>query len=145
MLAIKLKLIGKQGQHSFRVLVQEKRAKLQGKFLDDLGWYNPHSNQLKVDQTKFKDWLAKGAIPTETVSKLMAAATDTSEVQSYKGRTRPKTKRKEKVASQKEAAPAAEVGTTPQADTAAPAEAASAEMPTPESTPVGEEAKANEA
>jgi ribosomal protein S16 len=52
MLAIKLKLIGKKGQHSFRVIVQEKRAKLQGKFTDDIGWHNPHANEFKIDQEK---------------------------------------------------------------------------------------------
>lgn len=127
MLAIKLKLIGKRGQHSFRVIVQEKRAKLQGKFVDDLGWYNPHVNQIKIDQTKLKDWLAKGAVPTETVRKLTERATDTSEVQEYKGRTRPKTKKKEKIAAQggasePKAAPAAEAEEQPASQTEAATE-----------------------
>lgn len=71
MLSIKLKLIGKKGQRSFRVIVQEARAKLGGKFVEDLGWYNPHSNQIKINQDRIRHWLGVGAQPTETVSQLI--------------------------------------------------------------------------
>ncbi|PIR98514.1 MAG: 30S ribosomal protein S16 [Candidatus Colwellbacteria bacterium CG10_big_fil_rev_8_21_14_0_10_41_28] len=95
MLAIKLKLIGKKGQHSFRVIIQEKRSKLQGKFTDDLGWYNPHTNEIKINQERLKYWLDSGAQPTETVNKLIKQ-TKTSEIESFAGRTRPKKKKKER-------------------------------------------------
>ena len=100
MLAIKLKLVGKKRQHSFRVIIQEKRAKLQGKFTDDIGWYNPHTNQFKVNQERLKYWLENGAQPTETVQKILKNAQDSSEVQDYAGRQRPKKKKKEKIAEQ---------------------------------------------
>ncbi|MFH1694583.1 MAG: 30S ribosomal protein S16 [Patescibacteria group bacterium] len=96
MLAIKLKLIGKKGQHSFRMIIQEKRAKLEGKFVDDLGWYNPHANQVKIDQEKLKKWLANGAQPTESAQSVIGKSNDLSEVQSYEGRKSPKKKKKEK-------------------------------------------------
>jgi small subunit ribosomal protein S16 len=96
MLAIKLKLIGKKGQHSFRIVVQEKRAKLQGKAVEDLGWFNPHTNQFKIDHNRLKHWLNNGAQPTESIQKVLKNSADTSEVQSYQGRTRPKRKKKER-------------------------------------------------
>jgi len=117
MLAIKLKLIGKKGQHSFRVIVQEKRAKLQGKVAEDIGWFNPHTNQFKIDHIRLKYWLDNGAQPTPSVEKILKSATDTSEIQSHQGRTRPKKKKKEKLA--EKAPPAAP---TPEAEKA-PAEA----------------------
>ncbi len=71
MLAIKLKRVGKKGQATFRVVVNEKRSKVQGKFNDDLGWYNPHTNEVKLDAVKAADWMKKGAQPTETVHNLL--------------------------------------------------------------------------
>ncbi len=71
MLSIKLKLIGKKGQRSFRVIVQEARAKLGGKFVEDLGWYNPHSNKFEIKKDRVLHWLDAGAQPTETVSQLL--------------------------------------------------------------------------
>lgn len=71
MLAIKLKMIGKKGQRSFRVIVQEAKAKLRGKFVEDLGWYNPHSNQFEIKKERVLHWLKVGAQPTETMSQLL--------------------------------------------------------------------------
>ncbi len=71
MLSIKLKMIGKKGQRSFRLIVQEARSKLRGKFIEDLGWYNPHSNQFEVKKDRVLYWLKVGAQPTETVSQLL--------------------------------------------------------------------------
>lgn len=108
MLAVKLKLIGKKGQHSFRVIVQEKRAKLDGNFVDDLGWYNPHSNQVKIDQKKLKQWLENGAQPTESAEKVIQKAKDSSDIQTYEGRPNSKKKKKDKKAAEAaEVAPAA--------------------------------------
>ncbi len=96
MLAIKLKLIGKKGQHSFRMIVQEKRTKLQGEAVDDLGWFNPHSNQMKLNQEKLKYWIGNGAQPTENAQKIIAKAGDDSEVRSFESRKSPKRRKKDK-------------------------------------------------
>lgn len=71
MLAIKLRTVGKKHQRSFRVVVQEKKAKLQGKFVEDLGWYNPHTNMRKIDTERISYWMTAGAQPTKTVSDLL--------------------------------------------------------------------------
>ena len=96
MLAIKLKLIGKSGQHSFRVIVQEKRAKLQGKTVDDLGWFNPHSNQIKLNQERLKHWIGNGAQPTESAQKIIAKAGESSDIYSFEGRKFSKKRKKDR-------------------------------------------------
>src|SRR3990167_7925383 len=98
MLVIRLRLIGKKGQHSFRVVVQEKRSKLQGAFTDDLGWFNPHTNQVKLNQERLKYWVDNGAQLTESMAKVIKHAKDSSEVQDFVGRTKAKKKKREKMA-----------------------------------------------
>ena len=124
MLVIKLRPIGKKGQHSFRVVVQEKRSKLQGAFTDDLGWFNPHTNQIKINQERLKYWVGNGAQPTESMQKVVKNAKDSSEVQTFVGRTRAKKKKSEKLAEKNPPQVAAEV---PAADTSEAEPAPSAE------------------
>jgi len=71
MLAIKLKRIGKKHQASYRVLISEKRSKLDGKYIEDIGWFNPHTDELKIDSERVKYWLGVGAQPTLRVKNLL--------------------------------------------------------------------------
>jgi len=64
-------MVGRRHQRSFRVIVQEARSKLRGKFKEDLGWYNPHTNQFELNQDRVLYWLRVGAKPTETVQQLL--------------------------------------------------------------------------
>jgi len=119
MLVIKLRLIGKKGQHSFRVVVQEKRSKLQGAFTDDLGWFNPHTNQVKLNQERLKYWVDNGAQLTESMQKVLKHSKDSSEIQAFVGRTKAKKKRKEKLAEKNPPQVAAETAPTEVAGTEA--------------------------
>ena len=74
MLAIKLKIVGKKHVRSFRVVVQEKKSKLQGKFVDDLGWYNPHTKNSVINMERADYWLNQGAKPTVTANGILAKA-----------------------------------------------------------------------
>jgi len=71
MLTIKLKSVGKKHQKSFRLIIQEKRSKLEGKFVEDLGWYNPHTDKLEVKEERILYWLNTGAKPTKTVGDIL--------------------------------------------------------------------------
>ena len=71
MLAIKLKRIGKKGQPSYRVVIQPKRSKLNGRFIEDLGWYNPVTKQTKISGDRVAHWMKQGAQPTATVHNLL--------------------------------------------------------------------------
>ena len=74
MLAIKFRRIGKKKQASYRTVVAEKRSKLGGRYVEDLGWFNPRNDQfdLKIDRVKY--WLGQGAQPTPSVAALLKRA-----------------------------------------------------------------------
>lgn len=74
MLAIKFKRQGKKHQASFRVVVAEKRSKVKGKFVDDLGWLDPHSKKFDLKKEKVEYWLKVGAKPTHSVHNLLVRA-----------------------------------------------------------------------
>jgi len=73
LLAIKLMRTGAKKQPSYRVIVKEKQSKRDGAYLENLGTYNPTREpaevKLKMDRVRY--WIAKGAQPTDTVSRLI--------------------------------------------------------------------------
>lgn len=71
MLAIKLQRVGKKHQPSYRLVVAEKRSKLGGPPVEDLGSYNPLTKELKVDSSRVKYWVGIGAKPTVTAHNLL--------------------------------------------------------------------------
>ena len=71
MLAIKLKRVGKKHQASFRLVVLPKKSKLQGKFIEDLGWYNPRTRDRNFRSERINYWLSVGAKATDTVHNLL--------------------------------------------------------------------------
>ena len=70
MLAIKLQRIGKKHQPSYRVVVAEKRSKMQGPPVEDLGSYNAFTKTFAVNAERVKHWLQIGALPTASVHNL---------------------------------------------------------------------------
>ena len=74
MLAIKLKRIGKKHQPSYRLIVTEKRHKLVGRYVEDLGWFNPLLNKKEFNAERIAHWLKIGAQPTDTVHNLLVTA-----------------------------------------------------------------------
>src|SRR3989344_4968266 len=87
MLAIKLKPTGRRNQRTFRVIVQEDREKLGGKNAEDLGWFNPHTNQFKVNKARVEYWVKNGAQATESATKLLKRVKQTSKITKTKGRS----------------------------------------------------------
>lgn len=74
MLSLKFLRVGKRGQPSYRIIAIEKRTKINGKNVEDLGWYNPKDKSFKVNEERVKHWLAHGAQPTESVHNLLVRA-----------------------------------------------------------------------
>ncbi len=67
-LVIRLSRTGKKGERKFRIVVKEKRSRRDGKYIDLLGYYEMGKNGKKhLDEQKYKDWIAKGAIPSPRV------------------------------------------------------------------------------
>ena len=70
---IRLKRIGKKKNAFYRVVVADARSPRDGKFIEELGTYNPLTNpgQMKVDIEKIDEWLSNGAQATDTVRALI--------------------------------------------------------------------------
>ncbi|MCD8484262.1 30S ribosomal protein S16 [Candidatus Woesebacteria bacterium] len=71
MLRIKLTRIGKKHQPQYRIVVTEKRSKRDGKYVEQVGFYNPLGDKiLSFEVDKYQSWIQKGAQPTDTVANL---------------------------------------------------------------------------
>ncbi len=73
MLAISLMRMGAKGKPFYRVVVKEKRSKRDGKYLENVGTYNPMTEPSTVDlkHERIQYWISVGAQPTETVASLI--------------------------------------------------------------------------
>ena len=70
---IRLKRIGAKKAPFYRVVVADERSPRDGKFIEEIGYYNPLTDpaDIKINAEKATDWLNKGAQPTETVRTLL--------------------------------------------------------------------------
>ncbi len=70
---IRLKRIGAKKTPFYRVVVADERSPRDGKFIEEIGYYNPLTDpvDIKIDAEKATKWLANGAQPTETVRTLL--------------------------------------------------------------------------
>ncbi|GAC1403774.1 MAG: hypothetical protein NVSMB52_17690 [Chloroflexota bacterium] len=70
---IRLRRMGAKHQPSYRIVVVDSRSPRDGRYIDQVGFYNPLTNPaiITVDQEKAADWLRRGAQPTETVAILL--------------------------------------------------------------------------
>ena len=70
---IRLRRMGARNNPFYRVVVADSRSPRDGRFIEEIGYYDPKSNPavVKIDQEKAKDWIAKGAQPTDTVKRLL--------------------------------------------------------------------------
>ena len=73
MVKIRLKRIGAKKAPFYRVVVADSRYPRDGRFIEEIGYYNPLTNpaDVKIDADKAKTWIANGAQPTETVRALL--------------------------------------------------------------------------
>ncbi len=74
-MAVKIRLArrGSTKAPFYRIVVADARSPRDGKFLDRVGTYNPRTqpSDIQVDAEKAKEWLDKGAQPTDQVRKLL--------------------------------------------------------------------------
>ncbi|MDD4494305.1 MAG: 30S ribosomal protein S16 [Eubacteriales bacterium] len=70
---IRLKRIGKTKQPFYRVVVADARSPRDGRFIEEVGTYNPltYPEQLNLDMEKIDKWIKNGAQPTDTVKALI--------------------------------------------------------------------------
>ena len=74
-MAVKLRLtrVGSKKNPIYRVVVADSRSPRDGKFIEIVGRYNPQTepSTIELNEDKVKEWLAKGAQPTESVGRLL--------------------------------------------------------------------------
>lgn len=76
MVRMRLKRMGAKKNPFYRIVVADGRAPRDGRFIEQLGYYNPTVKpvELKVDADSAKQWLANGAQPSDTVKRLLKTA-----------------------------------------------------------------------
>lgn len=69
---IRLRRMGSHKSPFYRVVVADSRRSRNGKFIEEIGYYNPVSEpkEVKINEERAVDWLNKGAQPTEVVARL---------------------------------------------------------------------------
>ena len=73
---IRLKRLGAKKAPFYRVIVADSRSPRDGRFIEEIGYYNPLTSpaEIKVDADKAQAWIKTGAQPTETVRALLKKA-----------------------------------------------------------------------
>lgn len=73
---IRLTRVGATKQPAYRLVVADSRSARDGRAIDTIGHYNPRTDpiELVVDEAKAKDWMSKGAQPSDTVRRLFKQA-----------------------------------------------------------------------
>ena len=76
-MAVRMRLtrVGSKKNPIYRVVVADSRSPRDGRFIDIVGRYNPQHEPslIEFDEAKVKDWLAKGAQPSQPVARLLKA------------------------------------------------------------------------
>ena len=70
---IRLKRMGMKKMPFYRVVVADERSPRDGRFIEEIGYYNPMTEpaELKIDADKAQQWIKNGAQPTDTVRALL--------------------------------------------------------------------------
>ena len=69
---IRLKRMGSNKKPFYRIVVADSRSPRDGKFIEEIGYYNPLTEpvEVKINEEKATEWLKKGAQPTDVVKRL---------------------------------------------------------------------------
>lgn len=77
-LAIRLRQQGRRNHAVYRVVVMDERSRRDGKYLEELGWYNPYESEadrnLNIKADRIQHWISQGAQMTESVECLVKKA-----------------------------------------------------------------------
>ena len=73
---IRLRRMGAKKSPFYRIVVADSRYPRDGRFIEEIGYYNPLEEPavVKVDVEKAQKWIANGAQPTDTVKDLLQSA-----------------------------------------------------------------------
>ncbi len=73
---IRLRRMGAKGRPFYRVVVADARSPRDGRFIEELGYYDPLTEPatVKVEAERVREWLRRGAQPTDSVRRLLRQA-----------------------------------------------------------------------
>ena len=71
MVKIRLKRLGYKKNPTYRIVVIDSRSKREGAPIEELGYYNPKTKEMKLNKESAEGWVKKGAQATETVAYLI--------------------------------------------------------------------------
>ncbi|PZO49555.1 MAG: 30S ribosomal protein S16 [Phormidesmis priestleyi] len=74
MIKIRLKRFGKKREASYRIVAMPAQARRDGRPLEEVGFYNPRTDETRLDIPAIVKWLKEGAQPTKTVENLLKKA-----------------------------------------------------------------------
>ena len=122
MLKIRLKRLGAKKAPSYRIIVINSTTKREGRPVQELGFYNPKTKEMKLDKAAAESWISKGAQPTDTVAYLLKNCNEDGTL-NYKKSDVVKLSKKAKAKAEAEAAAKAEAEAAAKAEAEAAAEA----------------------
>ena len=72
-MAVKMRLrrLGAKKAPTYRVIIADSRSPRDGRFIEEIGYFNPRTDEIKIDAEKAKTWIKNGAQPTDTVRALL--------------------------------------------------------------------------
>ena len=73
---IRIRRMGSKRKPFYRIVVADSRMPRDGRFIEEVGYYNPltNSDEVKLEEDKIFEWLEKGAQPSDTVRSLLSKA-----------------------------------------------------------------------
>lgn len=73
---IRMRRMGSKRKPFYRIVVADSRMSRDGRFIEEVGYYNPLTNpdEVKLEEDKIFEWLEKGAQPSDTVRSLLSKA-----------------------------------------------------------------------
>ena len=76
MVRIRLRRVGSKGQPSYRIVVADQRSPRDGRFIENIGHYNPRTepNTVVINAERAQYWLSQGAQPSAAVARLLKNA-----------------------------------------------------------------------
>ena len=72
-MAVKMRLrrMGAKKAPTYRVIIADSRSPRDGRFIEEIGYFNPRTDEIRIDADKAKTWIKNGAQPTDTVRALL--------------------------------------------------------------------------
>jgi len=87
MVRLRLRKVGSKAQQAFRIVAAEREHPRDGRFLENLGFYNPRTQPatIELDEARVYQWLKNGAQPSESVQKLFRVTGTMARFERFKG------------------------------------------------------------